>query len=593
LKLCGQVLATYNTNTSLSPVEFSVAVAFTAGAIELIFGVLRLGIIVDLISSPVIAGFTSGAAISIICTQLPSLLGISGINTQNPAYLVVGNTVSSLHSVKLDAAFGFSTIIFLALWRLISRELTRNKYSFGTLFGQVGNAVALVIFTLISFGVNYNRSPLVKIVGLIPSGISYIGVPNVSHMSSVFPAAATVVLVAIMEHIAVTKSFARVNGYKIKPNQEIFALGVVNLLGSFFGAFAATGNQRLTLGSFSRSAVKSRSGVKTPLAGLFTAAIVLIAIFFLTTTFANIPVASLSGLIIFAITDLISRPHVVIDLYKFQFTDFLSFFVALVVTFFTSIEVGIYSSVGFSVLVLLYRVARPSLQFLVQNDGKWEEKDDYEQLASTGIAVFKIEESLTYPNANYVSEKIKKVIYGNTKVNEDPNRERLWCEEPHTSHTRSQSGSKAPRIAFLSSSDINRTPSETPLSIPSPSSLRALILDFSAVNNMDSTGLQCLLDIRDDIQRHTSEPVPILFANVRRRLVKSIHQFHKIVAPNHQVTPMVAEPTAFVGTDSAGVTEEVDVSLSKDSFEFYHDHEHMGCSLVFGSIDDAIQSVVV
>jgi sodium-independent sulfate anion transporter 11 len=71
------------------------------------------------------------------------------------------------------------------------------------------------------------------------------------------------------------------------PSQEIVAIGVTNIIGSFLGAITATG-------SFSRSALKSRTGVRTPLAGVASAILVILALYVLTPAFFYIPQAALS-----------------------------------------------------------------------------------------------------------------------------------------------------------------------------------------------------------------------------------------------------------------------------------------------------------
>jgi MFS superfamily sulfate permease-like transporter len=96
-------------------------------------------------------------------------------------------------------------------------------------------------------------------------------------------------------------AFGRVNGYKINPNQELIAIGVTNTVGSCFGAYPATG-------SFSRSALKSKSGVRTPLAGVFSAVVIIVALYGLTPAFYWIPQAGLSAVIIHAVADLVASP---------------------------------------------------------------------------------------------------------------------------------------------------------------------------------------------------------------------------------------------------------------------------------------------
>ena len=85
-------------------------------------------------------------------------------------------------------------------------------------------------------------------------------------------------IILLLEHITIAKSFGRVNNYKIDPNQELIAIGVTNLVGTFFNAYPATG-------SFSRSAIKSKAGVRTPLAGWITGLVVVVALYALTGAF--------------------------------------------------------------------------------------------------------------------------------------------------------------------------------------------------------------------------------------------------------------------------------------------------------------------
>jgi sodium-independent sulfate anion transporter 11 len=541
---CQQVVQNYNQGTGLTPIQFLISVSFVKGCIELFLGIFQFGILVELISTPVIHGFTTGAAISIICSQLPGLLGIPGINKREAAFLVFGNTAENITHVHWDMAIGLSTIVFLWFYSFIATKIVNNGHKWGSLFGNAGNSVAIILFTCISLIVNasWPEKKLIKVLGHIPSGLSYMQAPNLGHLDKVIPAAATVVLVAIVEHIAVAKAFSRLNGYKIRPNQEIGSIGITNILGSFLGAFPMTG-------AFSRTAVKSKSGVKTPLADIFTAIILIISIFYLTEAFGFIPKTTLCGIIIFAISKLISTPKYIIELYHEEMSDFLSFMVAMIVTLATSIKWGIVSAVLFSILVIIYRIAYPALSLLAKTiQGKWaENNDNYQILNQTGIAIFRIEESLTYPNCNYVSEHIKNIIDEHTLSNEDPNRERLWCESPSSPNRKG--GYKSDE----------------------PSHLKGLILDLSSVNHIDSTGVHCLVDINADLKRHAGKKVPLLFVNVHSRLARKIHRYHKEIASGAMTKDDVME------YGSARVVDKT------------HDNENGGCCLIFSSIDDAVK----
>lgn len=92
----------------------------------------------------------------------------------------------------------------------------------------------------------------------------------------------------LLEHISIAKAFGRINDYKINPNQEVIAIGATNIVGTFFGAYPATG-------SFSRTALKSKSGVRTPAAGIITGLVVILALYALTDAFYYIPMAGLAA----------------------------------------------------------------------------------------------------------------------------------------------------------------------------------------------------------------------------------------------------------------------------------------------------------
>jgi sodium-independent sulfate anion transporter 11 len=114
-----------------------------------------------------------------------------------------------------------------------------------------------------------------------------------STMAGSLPSA---IIVLLIEHISIAKSFGRINGYTINPSSELTAIGVTNILGPMIGAFGATG-------SFSSTAINSKAGARTPLSGIITAAVVLIAIYSLTAVFFFVPKAVLSSVIVHAIGD--------------------------------------------------------------------------------------------------------------------------------------------------------------------------------------------------------------------------------------------------------------------------------------------------
>jgi sodium-independent sulfate anion transporter 11 len=163
--------------------------------------------------------------------------------------------------------------------------------------------------------------------------------------------------VLLIEHIAISKSFGRINNYTINPSQELVAIGFTNVFGPFLGAYPATG-------SFSRTAIKSKAGVRTPLAGIFTAILVLLALYALTAVFFFIPMSSLAAIIIHAVGDLITPPNVVYQFWEVSPLEVVVFFAGVFVTIFTNIENGIYVTIGLSGVLILFRLSKADGRFL-------------------------------------------------------------------------------------------------------------------------------------------------------------------------------------------------------------------------------------
>ncbi|CAF1622716.1 unnamed protein product, partial [Didymodactylos carnosus] len=129
------------------------------------------------------------------------------------------------------------------------------------------------------------------------------------------------------------------------PDQEIVAIGVTNIIGCFFSAYPTTG-------SFSRTAIKSKSGVRTPIAGVFSACVVVLSLYALTPAFYYIPDAVLAAVIIHAVADLASGPKVWKELWDVHPLELFIFVAAVIITFFATVEYGIYTAVGVSLNII-------------------------------------------------------------------------------------------------------------------------------------------------------------------------------------------------------------------------------------------------
>ncbi|KAL6715840.1 hypothetical protein ACLMJK_006801 [Lecanora helva] len=504
------------------------ALAIIAGCVIVFIGLIRCGWIVDFISLSAISAYMTGSALTICVGQVPALMGIKGFSNRDATYKVVINILKHLGRTKLDAAMGLTALFLLYLIRFAcnfsARKMPNRARTFFFL-STLRTAFVILLYTMISWLVNRdhpkNNAKKFSILGNVPRGFKHAGAPTVNKtiikaFVSQLPAS---IIVILIEHIAIAKSFGRVNNYAIDPSQEMVAIGVTNVLGPFLGAYPATG-------SFSRTAIKSKAGVRTPFAGVITAVVVLLAIYALPPVFFYIPNASLSAVIIHAVGDLITPPNTVYQFWRVSPLEVIIFFAGVIVTVFASIEDGIYTTICISVAVLLFRVVKAKGRFLgkvkihsVIGDHHFDEETKkagaghYGSFGTTdpdksirniflpishndgsnpeveidspypGIFIYRFSEGFNYPNANHYLDYMVATIFKETRRTNPYSYAKLG-DRPWN-----DPGPRRGQAAVVE---------------PDKPTLKAIILDFSSVNNVDITSVQHLIDVRNQLDRYTS-----------------------------------------------------------------------------------------
>ncbi|PWY97288.1 putative sulfate permease [Testicularia cyperi] len=519
--------------------------AFICGIVCLGIGILRIGFIIEFIPAPAVAGFMTGSAIQIAAGQVPKLLGLKGVQTNGTAaYEVIIHSLKALPTADINAAFGIPALFFLYFVKWLTGFLPRRypRLARSAFFASVlRNAFVIIVFTIASrLWVGQYKDPKkypISILKTVPRGFKHMGQPNLNPQlfADLAPKLPVSVIILLLEHIAIAKSFGRLNNYKINPNQELIAIGVTNLVGPCFGAYAATG-------SFSRTAIKSKSGVRTPLAGWFTGILVLISIYALTGTFYWIPNAVLSAVIIHAVGDLIVPPSVSYKFWLINPFELIIFLGAVFATVFSNTENGVYVSVAASLALLLIRIARPRGRWLglvrihhgttspsdstltiahrdvfVPLDDKDGLRDPSIQVQSPppGVLIYRFEEAFTYPNASHLADllidRVKETTRPGKPVDANNLGDRPWNDPgpPNPLLVKAARavtcrGRKGNADDGLLSGGIH---DRRPL-------LRAMIFDFSSVSNVDTTSIQTLVDVRTAVERYADAKVEFHFANI-------------------------------------------------------------------------------
>ena len=381
-------------------IALSILLAFMVGVIQFLMGAFRLGFIVNFLSHPVIAGFTSAAAIIIGFSQLKHLLGIN--IPRGKVHETLIHVVQNIELVNIPTfVLGTAGILMLFGIKKLKKRIP------GPLIAVVLGIGAVYLFNLSSLGV--------KVVGDVPSGFPSFSMPaiDIHSLKILLPTALTIAFIGFMESIAVAKAIQKKHkDYELDNNQELIGLGLANIVGSFFKSFPVTGG-------FSRTAVNDQSGAKTGLAAIISAILVTITLLFLTSYFYNLPTAVLSAIImvaVFGLIDIKEAKH----LWQTDKRDFVLFMITAVGTLALGVEEGILLGALLSIGLVIYNISYPHIAVLGRSKHgriyrNVERFDDVEKIDE--ILIIRLDAQLYFANISYFKDFVWKQlkIYPGTK----------------------------------------------------------------------------------------------------------------------------------------------------------------------------------
>ena len=337
-------LAAMKLTSSGEYIAMALFLALFVGLLQLLMGFLKMGFLANFLSRPVVSGFTSAAALVIAVSQLKYLLGLE-LDTLGtlPTLRALLKHLSEVNF--MDLGIGIAAIIFIFLLKKISRKLP----------------AAMLVVALSILGVYFfsNQNGDVTLLGSIPEGLPTFAMPSIEgrQWGMVFPIGLALAFIAFAEAMTMAKAVEeKTQEYHTDPNQELRALGLSNIVGSFFQSFPANAG-------LSRTAVNVDEGAKTGLASMISAAVVGLTLLFLTSYFRYLPKTVLGAIILVAVYGLIDIRYP-IQLAKQQRDEFILLLVTFFTTLFIGISEGIIFGVLFSLVLLVYRTSKPHIAVL-------------------------------------------------------------------------------------------------------------------------------------------------------------------------------------------------------------------------------------
>ena len=325
---------------------YVVLLALVSGLFQILFGLLRLGVLLNFLSHPVLMGFINAAALIIGLSQLPALLGVP--RQQSGTFLLdVWGVLGSVPDTHLlSAAFGFIAITSLILFKKYAPKLP-------------GVLITVVALTVASYLVDFAAKGG-AVVGEIPEGLPSLGLPtmNLEAIIALLPAAFVIALISFMEAMSSSKVIAIKTRAKWDQNQELIGQGLAKVAASFCNTMPVSG-------SFSRSALNLASNARSGLASIIAASFVLLTLLFLTPLLFHLPIPVLAAIIMMAVFGLLNFGN-----FKKAWRTNRDDGIASVTTFAATlafapnIQNGILVGILLSLGLLLYRLMRPNIAIL-------------------------------------------------------------------------------------------------------------------------------------------------------------------------------------------------------------------------------------
>ena len=382
--------------------------ALLSGLLLALMALLRLGFLANFLSHPVVSGFISASGILIAVGQLKHLIGVSASGESLPQLLPqLWRALADSHGPTL--LIGLLSLAWLWWARARLKPLLQRAGLSAPMAGNLAKAgpVLAIVVAIVAVSLLQLEQAGVKVVGAIPQGLPGLSLPtlDLGLALQLLPAALLISLVGFVESVSVGQTLAAKRRQRIEPDNELLGLGAANLGAAFSGGFPVTGG-------FARSVVNYDAGAQTPMAGVFTAVgIGLSVMLLLTPLLHNLPQAVLAASIMVAVLSLVDLASLR-RTWRYSRQDGAAQLATILGVLLIGVEAGILLGVGLSLLLFLWRTSQPHMAVVGQVPGSehFRNVERFAVIESPSVLSLRVDESLYFPNARYLEDRIGELI---------------------------------------------------------------------------------------------------------------------------------------------------------------------------------------
>ncbi len=392
--------------------------ALASGLLMLLMGVLRMGFLSQLLSRPVVQGFTVASALLILLGQLAPLLGWPALGYTLPDMVpaVAAQFGHDMVGLKGDAIVGGASLLMLACGQPLTSALARVLRLAPTtsaVWLKLWPVAVLVAAAWLAKGLSTHEGLSAALVGQVSLGSPLASVSSafwqalrLSDLRDLFAPTVLLALVGFVSSVSVAQTFAMKHGERIDADRELLGLGLANVGSTVLGGLPVTGG-------LSRSVVNEAAGARSPLAGVISALLLGAALPLLMPLLAWLPKAALAAVIIYAIANLVELGSLRAA-WRYERTEGWAFVSTALGVLFIGFEAGLGLGMAWSMAAMIWRHSQPHVAEVGRLPGTSHFRNvarhEVETLPDTVFV--RVDESLDFTNVQRVELKFCELVHG-------------------------------------------------------------------------------------------------------------------------------------------------------------------------------------
>jgi len=371
----------------------ALTITLIAGMIQLLLGLTRMGTLVNFVSHVVVVGFTAGAAILIIESQLKHFLGLSFPSGRSFMEVMESIAFHLKDSNLYAVGIGIFTLLVTVLLKKYYPKLPNML-------------IALVASGLLAYVLG-GESVGLRMVGEVPSRLPKPSLPDFSFhaLTELSQSAFAIAILGLIQSVAIARSIATKSQQIIDTNQEFIGQGASNIIGSFFSCYAGAG-------SFTRSGLNYEVGAKTPVSAIFASLLLMVIVLVCAPLIGYLPVAGMAGVIMVVAYNLLDFKFIGTVLKASRRQS-----VVLVITFLSTLlfdlEYAVYIGVLFSLIIYLQRVSNPNVAVMSPDPDSHRRFIYLERKALNEcpqMKMLRIDGSIFFGSIAHISQEIRRLV---------------------------------------------------------------------------------------------------------------------------------------------------------------------------------------